>query len=162
MIVDEMEKRRTRCNHEAAHAVAGHLLRHRIIEIDVDNPDDGAGGWVVFDNHTTLTQVRRFLRERAVIFRVGGLYTGTDWLGSACEPDRQAVRKIAGYLGIPADAFEVRVTAEAERLVADLRFKPAHDRLAPELLQHLHEKMPGEPAHQIMEAGLHEAAIVNT
>jgi hypothetical protein len=43
-VIDEIQWRHTRVTHEAAHAVAMHLLGHRIREIDVDRPELGVGG----------------------------------------------------------------------------------------------------------------------
>jgi hypothetical protein len=64
------------------------------------------------------------------------------------------VRKIADALGIPLAAFEAIVTLDAEDLLRDPRFDPPHRALCRELRDHLHEVMPGDRAHAIMEAAI--------
>jgi hypothetical protein len=154
-VIDEIQWRYTRINHESAHAVAMHLYGHKIKEIDCDRPESGVGGWVLDERDTSLNNVRRKAHELAVIFRVGAMVTNMEWEHDPlCASDRAAVGKIAEILGIPVAAFEMVVELDARELIADPRFDVAHRALCRELLEHLHEVMPGDRAHAIMEAAI--------
>jgi hypothetical protein len=55
---------------------------------------------------------------------------------------------------IPLAAFEDIITLDAKDLTARPTFKVAYRALGRELLEHLHEVMPGDRAHTIMEAAI--------
>jgi hypothetical protein len=155
VIEDEMQDRNLRTTHEGGHAAAAHLLGHRIKEIRVDPQDDGVRGWVEFERPTEVSNARVWWREHATISRIGALVTNMDWLSKDCAGDRRNVRKIAiVYLDVEPDVFEDVVKIYAEELVADSRFDVAHRAISRELLDHVHEVMPGEVAHRIMDDAL--------
>jgi hypothetical protein len=154
-VIDEIQWRHMRVNHEAGHAVAMHLYGHKIREIDCDRPDTGVGSWVKGERNMSLNNVRRLAHEMAIVLRVGAMVTNMDWeRDPLCAKDREGVRKIGEILDIPVDAFEMIIESDAKDLLRDPRFGPAHKALCRELADHIHEAMPGERAHAIMEAAI--------
>jgi hypothetical protein len=88
--------------------------------------------------------------------RVGAVVTNTQWDDKSCGGDRRTVLKIwRDHLSdIPLAAFEDIITLDAKDLTARPTFKVAYRALGRELLEHLHEVMPGDRAHTIMEAAI--------
>jgi hypothetical protein len=162
-MIDEIQWRYTRVTHEGAHAVAMHLYGHKIREIDCDRPEADVAGWVLDDTwDTPLNRVRRRAHEKAVVLRIGALVTNMDWeRDPLCANDRAGVRKIAEILEIPVTAFEMIVESDAADMLRDPRFDVAHRALCRELLDHLHEVMPGWRAHQIMNDALWRSLAPN-
>lgn len=156
MTVDAMQHRWDVIAHECSHAVAGHIYGHAIDYIDVDRPSDGEAGRIEFKQPAAAQRLRlrRWYHERAVILRVGALVTNMDWLSKHCAWDRRQVRKIAGLLEIPVDAFEADVEVDAKEMLADSHFDVPHRALCREFRDHFHEVMPGDRSHAIMEAAI--------
>jgi hypothetical protein len=92
--------------------------------------------------------------------RVGALVTNTPWDHGSCASDRRTVLKIhRNYLSdIPLAALETLVELDAKELTARPTFKVAYRALGRELLDNLHEVMPGGRAHQIMDDALRVVA----
>lgn len=64
------------------------------------------------------------------------------------------MRKIAGLLEIPVEAFEVDVEVDAKGTFVDSRFDAPHRALCRELRDTFHTRMSGDRAHAIMEAAV--------
>jgi hypothetical protein len=159
-VTDEIQSRHLRVTHEGAHAAVGHLLGHKIKEIDCDRPDDGVDGWVQWEKPDwPLVEMYRRARERAIVLRAGALSTRMSWADDPlCESDRNGVRKFAEQLDVPLEAFEADITHEARKILDGSDFNAAHRALCRYLAEHIREVLPGERAHQIMDDALRVAA----
>jgi hypothetical protein len=161
-VTNEIHDRNLRTTHEGAHAAAAHVLGdHPIREIRVDKPEDGVGGWCWFAPPTGDVSPRIWWAEYATIMRVGAMVTNMSWeTDPLCKGDRRNVRKVwRDHLSdVPWTAFNLIVDHDAEELIARPRFDVALSAICPALLDHLHEVMPGDRAHQIMDDALRVVA----
>jgi hypothetical protein len=174
-MIDPYRERMRVANHESGHAVSFWMCGRPIHEIDIDRPDSGFAGWVK-PGKTDMPDMpegldpaavidwcdayyARAIREVAVCARVGGLVAGDDWHGPACKADRALVRDTHPAWLSP-DLWEEFVLSFAEEMLADPRFAPACKALSRALLERPHEAMSGDRAVEIIEAALHEQAVV--